>query len=162
MHAMQQTRRVAVVLMAAATVVAMAAAAASPATGRPAKPAALSVFIPGEPPGGLPPEGAQILTVDPVFDSDSGAEIGTAVTRVVIARVADDDAVFILDCTVRLPDGNLNFYGAESFSSFADGVTYTVIGGTGRYHGTQGVVNVTGGQVDGHNGSLLAFDLTPR
>ena len=79
-----------------------------------------------------------------------------------IAEVTDDDAVLILDCTVRLADGNLNFYGAESFSSFADGVTYTVIGGTGRYHGTRGVVNITGGHVAGENVSLLAFDLTRR
>ncbi|MGH9030569.1 MAG: hypothetical protein ACRDZV_00445 [Acidimicrobiia bacterium] len=162
MSAMQHTRRIAVVLVAAATVVALATVAASAASGEQAKPAALTVFIPGEPPPGLPREGAQILTVDPVLDPDSGAEIGTAITRVVIAEVIDDDAVFILDCTVRLADGNLNFYGADSFSSLADGVTYTVIGGTGRYHGTRGIVTVTGGHVDGHDGSLLAFDLTRR
>lgn len=162
MHVNQHTRRAAVVAMTAAAVLGLATMAASAAAGAPAAPAAISVFIPGDPPAGLPPEGTQVLSVDPVLDPDSGSQIGTAVTRIVVAEVTDDDAVFILDCTVRLADGSLNFYGAESFSSLANGVTYTVIGGTGRYHGTRGVVNITGGQVNGQNGSLLAFDLTRR
>ncbi len=122
----------------------------------------VAVFIPGEPPAGLPAERDQFLTVDPVLDPGSGEPIGTAVTRVVVAQVAGDDATFVLDCTVRLPDGNLYFYGAESFSSFVDGVSYAVVGGTGRYQGTRGVVDITGGQVDGQAGSVLTFDVTRR
>lgn len=162
MYTNQHTRLAAAVALTAAAIAGLVAIAASAAAGVPAKPAAVSVFIPGDPPAGIPPEGTQILTVDPVFDPGSGDPIGTAVTRVVIAEVTDDDAVFILDCTVRLDDGTLTFYGAESFSSFADGVIYTVMGGTGRYHGTRGVVNITAAQVEGQNGSLLTFDLTRR
>ena len=124
--------------------------------------AALSVFIPGEPPPGPFATGDQLVTVDAVLDPHSGAEIGKAVTRLVFAEVTEDDATFVLDCTVQLSEGNLAFYGAESFSSFADGVTYTVVGGTGRYQGTRGVVHITGGEVGGQPGSLLDFDITRR
>lgn len=41
-------------------------------------------------------------------------------------------------------------------------MTYTVVGGTGRYQGTGGVVNITGGEVGGQSGSLLSFDITRR
>jgi hypothetical protein len=162
MRVKQHTRWAAVVVMTAAAVLGLATVTASATAGAPATPAAVSVFIPADPPAGLPPEGTQTLSVDPVLDPDSGAQIGTAVTRVVIAEVTDDNAVFILDCTLRLADGTLNFYGAESFSSFANGATYTVTGGTSRYHGTRGVVNITSGHVDGETGSLLTFDLTRR
>ena len=137
-----------------------AALAASEPTG--GSRAEVGVFLPGTPPPGLPAEGDQFLTVDPVLDPGTGEQIGTAVTRVVVAQVVGDDATVILDCTVRLPEGNLAFYGAESFSSFADGVTYTVVGGTGRYQGTGGVVNITGSELGGRAGSLLSFDITRR
>ena len=151
---------VAVTLALMAVLGAAAALAASEPPGRSRDD--VGVFLPGTPPAGLPAEGDQFLTVDPVRDPGTGEQIGTAVTRVVVAQVAGDDATFILDCTVRLPEGNLAFYGAESFSSFVDGVTYTVVGGTGRYQGTRGVVNITGGEVSGQAGSLLSFDITRR
>lgn len=122
----------------------------------------IAVFIPGGPPAGLPATGDQFLTVDPVLDPRTGEEIGTAVTRVVTAKATEDEAAFILDCIVQLPEGNLSFYGAETFASLADGFTHTVVGGTGRYQATRGVVNIHGHQVDGQPGSLLAFDLTRR
>lgn len=154
------TVAVAVTLALMAVLGAAAALAASEPPGRAR--GDVEVFLPGTPPAGLPTEGDQFLTVDPVLDPGTGEQIGTAVTRVVVAQVAGDDATFILDCTVRLPEGNLAFYGAESFSSFVDGVTYTVVGGTGRYQGTRGVVNITGGEVGGQAGSLLSFDITRR
>ena len=154
------TVAVAVTLALTAVLGSAAALAASEPPGR--SRGDVAVFLPGTPPAGLPAEGDQFLTVDPVLDPGTGEQIGTAVTRVVVAHVAGDDATFILDCTVRFPEGNLAFYGAESFSSFADGVTYTVVGGTGRYQETRGVVNITGGEVGGQAGSLLSFDITRR
>ncbi len=154
------TVAVAVTLALMAVLGAAVALAASEPPGR--SRADVGVFVPGTPPAGLPAVGDQFLTVDAVLDPGTGEQIGTAVTRVVVAQVAGDDATFILDCTVRLPEGNLAFYGAESFSSFADGVTYMVVGGTGRYQGTRGVVNITGGEVGGQAGSLLSFDITRR
>lgn len=143
-------------------VLSLAATAGASADGAREPETTITAFLPGEPLAGVPATGSQFLTVDPLLDPHTREEIGTAVTRVVIAAAAEDDATFILDCAVQLPGGNLYFYGAETFASFADGVTYAVVGGTGRYEGTRGVVDINVTQIDGQPGSLLTFDLTRR
>lgn len=105
--------------------------------------------------------GDTLLHHDPVLHPDSGEQIGSAVTRVRAVRNLDGgDVVFLLDCTVRLPDGNLVFYGAEQLSNVQAETTYAVTGGTGDYAGIQGTVAGTLSRVDGQDGFLLAFDFT--
>lgn len=118
-----------------------------------------------EPPAGRQPHdlsaGDTLLHHDPVLDPDSGEQIGTAVTRVQAGRaLGGADALFILDCTVRLANGNLVFYGPEQLSNIPTGTTYSLIGGTGSYAGAEGTVEGVLDEHDGQDVFRLHFDLT--
>jgi hypothetical protein len=105
--------------------------------------------------------GDTLLFDEPVVNPKTGERIGTAVTRVQIVKtLAGDDALFILDCTVRLPRGNLVFTAAEQFSHLASGVTFVVAGGTGRFAGADGTVTGRHTEFSGEPAAVLSFDLT--
>lgn len=106
--------------------------------------------------------GDWLLFRDPVLDA-GGEEIGTAVTRVqVIAPAGEEDAAFILDCTVELDDGRLVFSGAEQLSRLESQVRYAVVGGTGSYAGARGQVTGEPAFVDGQPTSRLTFELVRK
>lgn len=135
----------------------------------------LRVFIPDQPPTHLAdaaplddpattqPEysaGDALLFRDPVLNPDTGDDLGSAVTRVqVVENPTAGDAAFVLDCTVRLADGNLAFYGADQLAHLATTTQFAVIGGTGTYAGTTGMVTGTPTEVGGRAGHLLTFEL---
>lgn len=124
------------------------------------------VHLVDEPPSARQPfdvsAGDVLLFHDPVLDPDDPAQqIGTAVTRVHVVEPLDGgDAVFLLDCTVRLPDGTLVFSGAEQLAHLGIGVTYAVTGGTGRYAGARGTVDGEMDETDGEEVSRLTFSFT--
>jgi hypothetical protein len=106
--------------------------------------------------------GDTILFLDPVLDPETGKEIGDAVTRIQVVNNLDQDgdAPYILDCTIRLQDGNLIFFGAEQFAHMQTTSRFTVIGGTGRYAGVDGAVTATPDTVSERKGALITFELT--
>lgn len=108
---------------------------------------------PGADPGDL------LLEHKPVADPRTGQRVGEAVTRVQVAATAGEDALFILDCTVRLGGDAIVFYGSGRFSDLATGVTFAVTGGTGRYAGAAGTVRVVPGELAGETGVTMTFDL---
>ena len=86
--------------------------------------------------------GDEIVEVAPVIDT-SGATIGKTYTTVtMINGKSIADAWGAVDCTVALPDGNLLFHGAFSFKDLAKGTAAPVVGGTGKYAGAVGSVEV--------------------
>lgn len=106
--------------------------------------------------------GDWLLFRDPVLDG-GGDQIGTAVTRVqVISSAGEDDAAFILDCTVELDDGRLVFSGAEQLSRLEGQVGYAVVGGTGSYAGARGQVIGEPALIDGQPTSRLMFELARK
>lgn len=115
-----------------------------------------------EAPAGLS-AGDTLLFDEPVVNPKTGEHIGSAVTRVQVVKTLEGgDALFILDCTVRLPKGNLVFTGAEQFSHVATGMTFVVAGGTGRYAGADGTVTARHTDVSGQPAAVLSFDITRR
>jgi len=65
----------------------------------------------------------------------------------------------MLDCTVRIPDGNLVFSGEEEFAHLDTASTFAVTGGTGQFSGAGGEVTVTNTSVQGAAAALLSFHL---
>ncbi|GAA0674332.1 hypothetical protein GCM10010193_29000 [Kitasatospora atroaurantiaca] len=105
--------------------------------------------------GANPQPGDVLLFQEPAVDAD-GQVIGDAITRVQVFQ----EGSYMLDCTVRLAEGNLVFSGAELFEHIATESTFAVTGGTGRYSGAGGQVSVTpGGSVQGQPADLLTFHL---
>lgn len=87
--------------------------------------------------------GDTVLDHGTLLAPDSREEIGETITRVQIVEVIEPpsstedlgDFLFILDCNVKLADGDLIFYGAARWQDFfADGLEFAVTGGTGAYH----------------------------
>lgn len=104
--------------------------------------------------------GDTLLFRDPVLDPDTGADLGTAVTRVqIVDDMTNGDAPFVLDCTVSLANGNLAFYGAEQLAHLATTARFAVIGGTGQYAGMTGAVTGVPAEVAGRAGHVLTFEL---
>jgi hypothetical protein len=92
--------------------------------------------------------GDLLLFHDPVF-GDRDKEIGSAVTRVQVIQGPDDDGLddvlFLLDCTIRLNDGNLLFSGAGQLGDLGTGAEFALVGGTGQYSGARGTVEMVMG-----------------
>jgi hypothetical protein len=129
-----------------------------------AKPKSVSVFVADRDPtygdfNSLAP-GSVLLFDEPLLDPASGAQIGTAKTRVQVVSQVGDDLSFILDCTFEEPDGNIVFTGAELFSHIASAVSFAVVGGTGRYAGASGEVTITPATVAGQTGGIASFTFT--
>jgi hypothetical protein len=93
--------------------------------------------------------GDLLLFHDPVFDSEGEKEIGSAVTRVQVMQGPDDDGLgdvlFLLDCTIRLNDGNLLFSGAGQLGDLGTGAEFALVGGTAQYSGARGTVEMVMG-----------------
>jgi hypothetical protein len=89
----------------------------------------------------------------------TGQQIGTAVTRVQAVQSLDGDTVVLLDCTVRLADGNVVFSGGDQLARLATtGTVYAITGGTGGYVGADGAVTARPDTLRGKDGFRLAFD----
>jgi hypothetical protein len=102
--------------------------------------------------------GDTLLHHDPVLDP-TGQQIGTAVTRVQAVQSLDGDTVVLLDCTVRLADGNVVFSGGDQLARLATtGTVYAITGGTGGYVGADGAVTARPDTLRGKDGFRLAFD----
>jgi hypothetical protein len=101
-----------------------------------------------------PQPGDLLLFQEPAVNA-SGQTIGDSVTRVQVFQ----DGKYLLDCTVRIPGGNLVFSGEEDFANVATASTFAVTGGTGRFSGAGGQVVATPTTVQGAAATLLTFQL---
>lgn len=103
--------------------------------------------------------GDTLLHNDPVQDPATGQQLGTAVTRVQAVQSLDGDTVVLLDCTIRLADGNVVFSGGDQLSRLATtGTVYAIVGGTGDHVGAVGAVTARPDTLQGTDGFRLAFD----
>src|SRR6266516_7381301 len=85
------------------------------------------------------------------LDVASGRAAGTAVTQVTVIRVATGgDLLGIIDCTIKLRHGEIQFSGALRFSEvFGSGAVVPVTGGTGAYDSAGGQVVAVAGELNG-------------
>jgi hypothetical protein len=107
--------------------------------------------------------GDWLLFRDPVLDAE-GQQIGHAITRAqLIAPAGGEDIAFILDCTIELPqEGRLVFTGAELISHLETATRYAVVGGTGRFAGSEGQVTGEPAVVGDREATRLTFELTKK
>jgi hypothetical protein len=93
--------------------------------------------------------------LDPVDESVVGDSVMEA--TVVRSHHGGQPFTIILDCTVRLSEGDLAFHGAIQTDEFG---VLPVVGGTGAYAGATGTVTIEPAEVAGQAGFMWTFDLT--
>ncbi|GAA0671925.1 hypothetical protein GCM10010193_25300 [Kitasatospora atroaurantiaca] len=98
--------------------------------------------------------GDVLLFEEPAVDPGDGHQIGDSLTRVQLL----EGGSYLLDCTVRLADGNLVFSGGEEFAHMEHS-TFAVTGGTERFSGAHGQVDITLTTINGAASDLLTFHL---
>jgi hypothetical protein len=113
---------------------------------------------PGDDHAGASPAQNDTAAADaPVYRK--GRKIGRTETVLTITRVTSRDLEATIECTVRLPHGNILFNGAFNFAGLGHGVAVPVVGGTGRYKGAAGTVVA---KAPDPSRTKLTFDLLPR
>lgn len=92
--------------------------------------------------------------LDPVDET----VVGDSVMQVWVVRLPRGDRPFtiILDCTVRLADGNIAFHGPVRTYEFG---ALPVVGGPGAYVGATGTVTIEPATLSGQDGFMWTFDL---
>ena len=101
-----------------------------------------------------PKPGDVLLFQEPALD-ESGRRIGDSVTRI----QAFQNGKYLLDCMVRMSDGNLVFSGEAELPHRDATSTFAVTGGTSHFSGATGDVVVTHVTLKGAGASLLTFHL---
>lgn len=98
------------------------------------------------------------LQIWDLLDPVDGSAVGDSVMKVTIVRSHRGGEFFtiILDCTVRLSDGDIGFHGAIRTDEFG---ALPVVGGTGVYAGATGTVTIEPAEVAGQDGFMWTFDL---
>jgi hypothetical protein len=96
----------------------------------------------------------------PMYDPQSGRRVGRNVTKFTVAkRLSQRDALSIVEVTATLRGGKLTLYGTFKFSSFRDGVTVPITGGSGRYLNAGGSATAQPGRCDGARGTRIVFNV---
>jgi allene oxide cyclase-like protein len=86
--------------------------------------------------------GDQLVEDAPVLDT-AGKKIGESFTTVDIVNGASmEDAWGLIDCSIVLDDGTIQFNGSMATKDLGTGVTVPVVGGTGEYAGAGGSVKM--------------------
>jgi hypothetical protein len=86
--------------------------------------------------------GDELLIIDRQLEDRNGNLVGTFVSRCTIVGFAQGDLVVAFTATNKLNKGMINTQGAMRFADFASpkGVTFAIVGGTGRYKKAHGTV----------------------
>lgn len=107
--------------------------------------------------------GDMAVIKDTMFDPETCEKAGTLLLRFQVVKFAGrEDAFFIDDGGVLLPDGKMSFHLIGKFSEFASegGAAGAVIGGTGPYRDVTGEIRVTEDhRMCDARGSLITADL---
>ena len=88
-----------------------------------------------------------------------GKAVGLAETVYTVTRMHGDDLVAMIECSIKLPEGNILFNGTAHLADVATGAAVPVVGGTGRYAGASGVVVMS---VTSDGTTKLDFDITTK
>ena len=86
-------------------------------------------------------------------------KIGRAETVITITRVSRNDTEGMIECTVKLPGGDLFFNGALNINDLAKGAAVPIVGGTRAYKAAAGTVIV---QSSNPARTSLSFDFSTR
>jgi len=99
-----------------------------------------------------------LLVERPLLEASSGSEAGTLVLVGVYVRVDSGSPLLAWNASNKLPEGIINTQGAARLSEFASGVTFAIVGGTGKYKYTRGTVTA---QTVDPDTNKLTYDVTP-
>jgi hypothetical protein len=104
---------------------------------------------------------------DKLLDPRTGRKAGRDAGKfVLIRRFGEEgpgfDGLLAVDAMFFFPTGKIAVYGMFKFSDFGreDGINIPVTGGTGKYEGATGVMNVREHSCDGKGGSVFRFHIT--
>lgn len=110
--------------------------------------------------------GDQILFIENQLDPETCERHGKIIGHLLISRIiGEENAWFVGDFTLRLPDGKITAYGGARFAEFEviDKGIFAVTGGTDTYRDASGEVmiqeNVT--RCD-RKGALITVDVGPQ
>jgi hypothetical protein len=108
------------------------------------------------------------LFQDKLLDPRTGRKAGRDVGRFTLVRRFGEehseefDGLLLVDAMFFFPTGKISVYGSFKFSDFGQerGINLPITGGTGRYEGATGVLNVQQHGCDGKSGSVFRFHIT--
>lgn len=107
--------------------------------------------------------GDMVVIKDSMFDTGTCENSATLVARFqVVKRAGRENAFFVFDGGLLLPDGKLTLYLPAKFSEFEseDGAAGAVTGGTGAYRDVTGELRVDEGHaMCDRRGALVTADL---
>lgn len=108
----------------------------------------------GEPGFGV---GDRIIEVGPAVDPASGVEAGWLSRTVDVTEIHDDgDFSFVVQTTIELATGDIQYAGAARYSQVVAGkASGPITGGTGRYRRAGGVASGALGELNGEPGLHL-------
>lgn len=97
---------------------------------------------------------------DRLLDPATGDRIGTVIGRfTAIRELGHRDGIFMVDPMFIVPKGKLSVFAVAKFSSFEDGATFPVTGGTNNYANATGTVTARDGSCAGKRGIRFVFDV---
>lgn len=110
--------------------------------------------------------GDHVLFIENQLDPETCDRRGKIIGHLVISRIiGEENAWFVGDFTLRLPDGKITAYGAARFAEFevTDKGIFAVTGGTDTYRDASGEVMI---QEDvtrcDRKGALITVDIGPQ
>lgn len=107
--------------------------------------------------------GDMVVIKDSMFDTETCEKAGTLVARFQVVKLAGrNDAFFVFDGGLLLPDGKLTIYLPAKFSEFANeaGAAGAITGGTGAYKDATGELRVDEDhEMCDKRGALITADL---
>ena len=87
--------------------------------------------------------GDVVIQVNQLYRTGTKKRVGRDVVDVTLIRqVGRNNAIFRVNATFVLGAGKIEAAGTSTFSHLKNGAAFTVTGGTGRYAGATGTVNV--------------------
>jgi hypothetical protein len=87
--------------------------------------------------------GDLVIQVNPLYRTGTKKKVGRDVVDVrLIRQLGRNNAIFRVDATFVLGAGKIEATGTSTFAHLRNGAAFTVTGGTGRYAGATGTVNV--------------------
>jgi len=114
--------------------------------------------------GDFPGVGDIILENHDLYDVKTGLLIGSATTRGQGVRaLPGGDLLFLIDCTVNLPNGTFHFTGGTTFAAIGgEGAVLPIVGGTGAYELAQGTMHLKTGKLGSRDGTYLTAEIVQR
>jgi hypothetical protein len=102
--------------------------------------------------------GDVVIQVNPLYRTGTKKKVGRDVVNVTLMKqTGRNNAIFRVNATFVLGAGKIEAAGTSTFRNLRNGAAFTVTGGTGRYDGVTGTVNVR----EARRRTFFTFSLNP-